>query len=488
MLIGVDIGTSSSKAVLMRENGEIAASHNEEYGISTPRPGWAEQNPEVWLEKVLVCIGKVGASARDEIKGISFSGQMHGIVLVDAECRPVRDSIIWADSRSGKEVEDIASAIGLEKFTSVILNRAASGFGLPSLMWLLRHEPEAVDKASRFLCVKDYVRSRLVGEVQQETSDASSTCMLDIRNGGWAWDILDKLGLPRRIFPPLLQSLDLAGGLLPGMAERCGLKAGTPVYCGGSDNAMAGIGAGLVREGLLGANIGTAGQVGATVERPYFDSEFRTSTWIHPIPGRWSIFGAMLCGGLSLKWLRDMFMPGQSFAALTDLALKAKPGAGGVLFLPYLAGERTPWLDPDAKGMFFGLTLSTGSAEMCRAIMEGVVFSLHQSFELLIRAGVPADKMLSMGGGAKSALWPQIQADMFGLPIQVAAGGDASAGAAILAGAASGVFADVFEGVRATVRFDGEIFEPIRANHELYMEMKETFRSLYLNNRELFAG
>lgn len=486
MLIGIDIGTSGSKAILMREDGEILKSHHEEYSIDTPQPGWAEQNPEMWVEKAVICLRTVAADSPGEIKGISFSGQMHGIVMLGDDNRPLRPGIIWADSRSHDALEEIAARFPEEEFCGVVLNRPAAGFGIASLVWLKNHEPAVLDKARHFLCVKDYVRYRLTGEIGQEASDASGTCCLDVRKRDWAWDILRGLGLPDRIFPKVAASIDQAGTLTADMAESTGIPAGTPVYYGGADNGVAGIGSGVVEDGCMGVNIGTGGQVGTIASQPFFDQEFRTSTFCHSVPDRWNLFGASLAAGLSIKWYRDVFYPGQSFTVLSDLALKARPGSGGLLYLPYLTGERTPWLDPRARGMFFGLSLEHGAAEMARAVMEGVTFALEQSFSILREAGVKPTRMLSMGGGAKSSVWPQIQADMFNMPVMAASGGDACTGAAILAGVGSGVYKDVFEGVKAAVRLEGKMFEPDPAAHEVYMSRREKFKQLYLRNRELF--
>ncbi|MDR1612810.1 MAG: xylulokinase [Planctomycetota bacterium] len=487
MLIGVDIGTSGAKAVLMREDGAMVRSHQEEYPIKTPAPGWAEQEPDAWLDRAARCIAQVSAADAPEVKGVAFSGQMHGIALVGADGRPVRDAVIWADNRSRAEIAEIESTVGSAELTSVTLNRAASGFGLPSLVWLKNHEPEALERAKYALCPKDYVRSRLCGEFGQEASDASSTCCLDVRKAEWAWGILEKLGLPRRIFPRVARSEELAGRLTPEGAARCGLAAGVPLFFGGSDNGMAGIGSGVVEEGDIGVNIGTGGQVGTIAARPCFDAEFRTSTFCHPFTGRWSLFGASLSAGLALKWYRRAFHGDKRFSALDAMAARAEPGSGGLFFLPYLTGERTPWLDPSARGMFWGLTLRHGEAEATRAVMEGVAFALDQSFELIKAAGVKPKRLLFTGGGAKSPLWPQILADMFGMPLRTVAGGDACVGAAIIAGVGAGVYRDAAEGCRIAAAPGGRVYEPDADARKRYAESKEAFAELYLRNRELFA-
>lgn len=486
MLIGVDIGTSGTKAILMRRDGAIVRAHREGYGISTPRPGWAEQDPDAWLEKAVVCIRAVAGGDGATVKGVAFSGQMHGIVLANAEGTPLRDAVIWADSRSHREILQIEEAVGADALRGATLNRVAAGFGLASLMWIRNHEPAVLDGAAYVLCPKDYVRSRLCGEFGQEASDASSTCCLDVKSAAWAWNVIRRLGLPERIFPAVHASADVAGGLTASASARCGLPAGTPLYYGGADNCMAGIGSGIVDDGCVGVNIGTGGQVGTIAAEPYFDPEYRLSTFCHVIPGRWSIYGASLAAGLSLKWYRDAFFPGLEFAALSELAARAKPGSGGLFFLPYLTGERTPWLDPKARGMFWGLSLEHGPAEMTRAVMEGVAYALDQSFSLIRDAGVRPTRLLSLGGGAKSALWPQILADMFGMELRTVAGGDACTGAAIVAGVGAGAYRDVFEGCAAAVGREGTAFVPDPAAVAAYAENKDRFRRIYLHNRELF--
>ncbi len=487
MLIGVDIGTSTTKAILMRRDGSIIKSHNEAYCIDTPRPGWAEQNPNTWVEKAIKCIRAVAEGHQYEVKGLSFSGQMHGIVLVNESGSPLRPAIIHLDARSSDALDEIYSRYSIEELCGVIFNRPAAGFGLTSLVWLKNHEPHILEKARHVLSVKDYVRSRLCGEIGQEYSDASGICCLDLRKRVWAYDIFKGLGLPESIFPPLAASTDQAGTLTATVARETGLPAGVPVFFGGADNGVAGIGSGVVEDGTMAINIGTGGQCGTTASSLLFDKEFRTSTFCHSLPDRWNLYGGSLSAGLSMKWFRDSFFPGQDFAVLSDLAAKAKPGASGVMFLPYLTGERTPWLDAKARGIFWGLSLDHGPAEMARAVMEGVSFALEQSYSILLEAGVKVTRMLSMGGGAKSSIWPQIQADIFGLPIETVSGGDACTGAAILAGVGAGIYPDVQTGVSEAVELKGKTFTPDPAASAMYREKKDLFRNLYLANKDLFA-
>ncbi len=488
MLIGVDIGTSGSKAILMQENGNILATHQEDYNITARHPGWAEQDPEMWVEKAAACIKQVAGNHGNQVKGIAFSGQMHGIVLLDQNHRPIRDAIIWADSRAGREVGEVTERIGRERFQAVTLNRLAAGFGLASLVWLRKNEPENLARAVCVLCPKDYVRGRLSGVWGQELSDASATCCLDVRRGEWAWDLLAELEIPARIFPEVKRSTDPAGFLTGESGKRCGLPPGVPLYYGGADSSMAGIGAGLVEEGQLGINIGTAGQVSSVLTTPRFDREYRTSTFCHPIPDRWIIQGSTLTAGLALKWFREGFAANRDFAELSELAGRVPCGADGLYFLPYLTGERTPWYDPEARGIFAGFTLRHGPAEFARAIMEGVTFALAQSYAVVTEAGVEGKRAVSMGGGSKSPVWLQIQADVFGLPVEPVAAGDACVGAALVAGVGAGVYPDVFAAVREVVKRKGVVYEPREECRKLYAGKLEIFRDLYLNNRQIWRA
>ncbi|MDR3210541.1 MAG: xylulokinase [Planctomycetota bacterium] len=484
-LIGLDIGTSTTKAILMSPDGGVIQSHSGEYPIDSPHPGWAEQDPEAWVTQAKNCLGVVAAGHRDAVKGLSLSGQMHGVVLLGEDQRPLRPAIIWADQRSADALEEIASRYPREVLGQTILNRPAAGFGLATLVWLRNHEPDILRKTRTVLAAKDYVRFRLTGVLGQEVSDASGTTCLDVRKGDWAFDILSGLGLPDRIFPKISGSLDPAGEINADAARDTGLRPGTPVFFGGADNGCAGIGSGLTEDGCLGINIGTGGQVGVAASEPYYDPEYRLSVFNHSIPGRFNIFGASLAAGLSLKWLRDTFFPGRPFAELSALAARAQPGAGGLLFVPYLAGERTPWFDPGARGQLFGLSLSHGAPEICRAVMEGVTYALEQSFALLVQAGVKPRRLLSLGGGAKSEIWPRIQADVFGMPLETAAAGDACTGAAILAGVGAGIYPDISAGVKAAVRPPREKFDPDPTRHAFYQGRREAFRELYLRTRDL---
>lgn len=485
MLLGIDIGTSGIKAALVHPESGVVREHREPQDILTPKPGWAEQNPEAWLKKTGQSVRAVLKDG-DSVKAVSFSGHMHGIVVLDKEGTPLRNAIIWADARSNREINEAMQLLGTDRFRARTINRLAAGFGLASLLWLKKHEPETFGRIHTVLCVKDYVRYRLCGELAQDDSDASATCCMDVEKRVWADDILTRLGMPMEIFPRLGRATDLAGHISAEGVALTGLAKGTPVYFGGGDQGVASIGAGIVRPGVLGSNIGTGGQVTTCVRTPVHDPLYRTSTFIHAIPECWTMFGAVLSAGLSLKWLQSTFFPALSFAEMDALANQAAPGCEGLLFLPHLTGERTPYFDPSARGIFWGMTLKHGAPEIIRAVMEGVGYAMRQCFEILEEAGAAPQNVIAMGGGAKSPLWMQIQADMYGIPVQASSGGDACTGAAILAGYGSGVFSSIQEGAATFVRQGGRAYEANPATHNLYMERKDVFGRIYVANAPLF--
>lgn len=486
MLLGIDIGTSGVKAALVDPARGVVREHLENQDILTPHPSWAEQDPETWVKNACLCIRAV-TSGGEKVDAISFSGQMHGIVVLGKDRRPIRNAIIWADNRSHAEIQAAMEKLGGDYFRSTILNPLAAGFGLASLLWLLKHEPEVMANAAHVLCVKDYVRFRLGGELAQDVADATGTCCMEVATGKWAFDILDRLGLPARLFPTTGKSVDFAGGISEEGEKMTGLPKGTPLYFGGGDQGVASIGAGITVPGIIGSNIGTGGQVTTCATSPIHDKQFRTTTFLHSIPGSWTIFGATLAAGLSLKWFRNALFASTSFKELDATAAKAEPGCDGLLFLPYLAGERTPYMDPLARGMFWGLRLKHGAPEMARAVMEGVCLALRQCFDVLLEAGVEAKTILAMGGGAKSPMWLQMQADMYGMPVRVASGADACLGAAIIAGAGHGIYADVQEGAKILSQSQGAVIEPDRKRNQVYTEKLALFKELYQANKSLFS-
>ncbi|MEW6359031.1 MAG: xylulokinase [Planctomycetota bacterium] len=488
-LLGIDLGTSSVKAVLINETGMVAAVAQEEYGIDTPYPGWAEQDPETWWRATCAVINEAvrkSSAGPDAIKAIGFSGQMHGAVFLDKGGRPLRPAIIWADQRSAEQCRRIYETVGRKKLAELTCNPVAPGFMAASVLWLKENDPKTFAKVKHVLLPKDYVRYRMTGKVASEPSDACSTLLFDTKNRDWSRELVEALDLPMKILPPIIRSWDVAGELVPDAAAELGLPPGTPVTAGGGDQPIAAIANGVIEPGILLATIGTGGQLFAPLAEPRYDPQLRTHTFCHAAPDRWFIMGAMLSAGLSLRWFRDNMADGVPYAQLSEEAERIPPGSDGLIFLPYLVGERTPHMDPKATGCFVGLTLRHGRAHMARAIMEGVAFAMRDSLEIFRELGVTYRKAIASGGGARSPLWRQIQADVFGVDlVTVDVAEQAGVGAALLAGVGVGVFKNVAEACRRAVSY-GEGASPIEANRALYEEKYRAFRALYPRLKTIF--
>lgn len=482
-LMGVDIGTSSTKTVILRPDGTVLGLAAREYVVETPRPGWAEQHPETWTAAALYTMRRALESAdipADQVQAIGLSGQMHGTVCLDTRGRALRPAIIWADQRSAAQVAEVYARIGRERLAAWTANPLATGFMLATWLWLREHESDVVGATVHLLLPKDYVRYRLTGEIGAEPSDASSTLLFDTAHCCWSAALLDALDLDGRVLPPVTASSDVAGGLLPEIAAATGLRPGTPVIYGGSDQAMQAVGHGVVAAGALSSTIGTGGQLFAPIARPAYDPQARLHCFCHVLPDVWHLESAMLAAGLSLKWLRDNVMPGLSYQELADAAATIPPGAEGLFFQPYLAGERTPHMDPRARGSFVGLTLRHGRGHMARAVMEGVVFGLRQGLELMLDLGVTAERIIASGGATQHPLWLQLQADMFNRPLYRTTTVEAAAvGAALLAGVGVGVYADVADAVAQAVRYADAVVTPNPEHATRYASLAGTYAALY---------
>ncbi len=489
-LLGIDIGTSGAKAVLVDVDGRIVGLGSHDYPIAQPRPGWAEQDPEDWWRaacaSVCAALRQAGVGGQ-EVAAIGLSGQMHGTVLLDAHGRPVRPAIIWPDRRSQAEVERACNALGLERLGRLAANRLAVGFMAASLMWLARHEAGVLASTDKAVLPKDYVRLRLTGRVASDVSDASATLLFDVAGRRWSRELLDAWQIPDRLLPPVLESAALAGALLPEAAQMLGLRAGTPVVAGAADQACQLVGSGLLDPGLASCTVGTGGQFVTPLAAPTYDPQLRLSTFCHAWPGRWYSMGAALSAGLSLRWFRERFCPPEvTFEQLAQEAAGALPGAEGLLFLPYLVGERTPHFDPLARGAFIGLTLRHGRAHVVRAIMEGVAFSMRDALEIMRGLGLTPHRVIAAGGGGSSPIWRQILADVFGLPVATAQGEERTAvGAALLAGVGAGVYADATEACARAVCY-GPPIEPSPAAAR-YAELYPIYRRLYPRLKDEFA-
>jgi xylulokinase len=488
VLMGIDIGTSSTKTVVIGLDGTLLGLATQEYAVETPRPGWAEQNPETWVEAALDTMRRALVAAdisAEQVQAIGLSGQMHGTVCLDRRGRALRPAIIWADQRSAAQVAEVEARIGRERLAAWTANPLATGFMLATWLWLREHELDVVADTAHLLLPKDYVRYRFTGEIGAEPSDASSTLLFDTANRCWSAPLLAALGLDARVLPPVVASAHVAGGLLPEIAAATGLCLGTPVIYGGSDQAMQAVGHGVVAPGALSSTIGTGGQLFAPIAHPAYDPQARLHCFCHVMPDMWHLESAMLAAGLSLKWLRDNVMMGLTYQEIADAAATVPPGAEGLFFLPYLAGERTPHMDPHARGGFIGLTLRHGRAHMARAVMEGVVFGMRQGLALMLDLGVTPERdvghgIVASGGATQHPLWLQLQADMFNRPLYRTTTVEAAAvGAALLAGVGVGVYADVADAVSRVVRYADAVVMPDPENVARYASLAETFTALY---------
>ena len=490
-LMGIDLGTSSVKTLLMEEDGKVLACCGESYEIEVPQTGYAEQDPDMWYEKTIATIrsvlGKSGIPP-EEIRGISFSGQMHGLVCVDRQGRPLRKAIIWSDQRSKASIGHIYEKLGSGYVTEQTQNRISTGFLLSSLFWLYENEKETYDSIWRVMLPKDYVKYRMTGRIITDYSDAAGSLAFDNVHLRWAAEMLEKLGLNPEIFPECDVSSRAIGTICRETQERTGLSASVRVVNGGADQCMQGIGNGIVEDGIFASNIGTGGQISTCCDRPLYDPLLRTNTFAHAISGRWNIYGAALSSRLSLNWLTKKITKELDYRELDRKCEAIPAGSEGLIFLPSLSGARTPHQNPDAKGVFFGLNLKHDSSHMARAVMEGVVFSLKDCLDAITGIGVTCGTIVAAGGGARSRLWLQMQADIFEKDIRRTASAEqACLGAAITAGVGTGVYGDFAQAGRRLVRFDDEVFRPNERNVRIYREYLAVYRELYRANEALFT-
>lgn len=501
-LLGIDVGTSGTKTVLFDEKGNTIASALEEYPLYQPKVGWAEQDPEDWWKATYTSIGSVLSKSGvnpSEIKGIGLSGQMHGAVLLGKDYKVLRKAIIWCDQRSSAECEQITSIIGKERLIEITANPALTGFTASKIMWVKNNEPDIFEQTRKILLPKDYIRFKLTGEFATEVSDASGMQLMDIPARKWSDEVLEKLEIDKEMLGKLYESQEITGVVSKSAAELTGLKEGTPVVGGAGDQAAGAVGNGIVKPGIISSTIGTSGVVFAYSERVSIDPKGRVHTFCHAVPNTWHVMGVTQGAGLSLKWFRDNFcieekrtadlLKTDPYILMDQEAEKVEAGCNGLIFLPYMMGERTPHLDPDAKGVFFGLSAKHEKPDMIRAIMEGVVYSLKDCLEIIREMGIDVSEVRASGGGGKSKLWRQMQADVFGIDINTINSSEGPAlGVALLAGVGSGVYDNVPQACDATIKVMNmqtadkslsEKYEKFYAIYRnLYKSLKNDFKDL----------
>jgi xylulokinase len=454
-LVGVDVGTTGVKALAISEDGAVVARAEEDYPLSTPRPGWAEQDPDDWVRAAQRALSRLHVRS---IGPGGLSGQMHGLVVLDSERRVLRPAILWNDQRTAAECAEIEERVGLEQLVELTGNRALPGFTAPKLLWLRRHEPEVYERIAYVLLPKDYVRLKLFDELVTDAADASGTLLFDVARRQWSEDVLDALEVPREWLPPVKESTETAGA---------------------GDQAAGAVGVGVYAPGPASVVLGTSGVVFAPLAAYRSDPEGRAHVFCHAMPGTWHAMGVMLSAAGSLAWFRHALGPGPSYEELDAEAVRWAPGVEDLLFAPYLAGERTPYADPDARGAFVGLSLRHDRGALVRAVLEGVAYGLRDSLELLRALGSRIEVGRVSGGGARSELWLRIVASVLGLPLERTAVEEGAAyGAALLGGIASGVFRDVREAVDACVRIRDEV-EPDPEWERAYADGYERFRAVY---------
>ncbi|HNX13442.1 MAG TPA: xylulokinase [Oscillospiraceae bacterium] len=499
-LLGIDIGTSATKTVLFTHDGKPAASASAEYPLYQPKNGWAEQDPADWWNAVGETVKKATAGIdTKEIDGVGLSGQMHGLVLLDKEDRVMRRSIIWCDQRTGAQAEELNELLGEKALIEITANPALTGFTAAKILWVKENEPQVWAKVSKIMLPKDYIRYMLTGEFATEVSDAGGMQLLDVPKRRWSERLLKALEIDEKMLPKVFESIVISGKVNKKAAERTGLEIGTPVAGGGGDQAAGAIGSGIVKSGAASCALGSSGVVFAVADKPLVDPKGRIHTLCHAIPDTWHVMGVAQASGLSLKWLRDNFftdvistagsMKVDPYYLMDKMAEKVPAGADGLIYLPYLMGERTPHRNPDCRGVFFGLSAAHGRAEMIRSVLEGVAFSLCDSLSIIRDLGIKTDFVRVAGGGAKSALWKQIIADCFDCELRTLVTDEGPAlGVALLAGVGSGIYKSIPEACEAAVHDCASIL-PNPGNTAKYSSFyglyQRIYRSLEKNYKEL---
>jgi len=497
--IGIDVGTSGTKTILTDSKGNILATATFEYPLYQPQIGWAEQNPEDWWDASVKGIRSVLEKSKvdpKEVKAVGLTGQMHGLVMLDKNYNVIRPSIIWCDQRTAKECDEITEKVGKERLIEITANPALTGFTASKILWVRNNEPQNYEKVYKILLPKDYIRFKLTGEFATDVSDASGMQLLDIKNRCWSDEVLEKLGIDKDLLGKVYESPEVTGKINKAASEITGLCEGTLVVAGGGDQAAGAVGNGIVKTGVISSTIGSSGVVFAHLDEFKIDPQGRVHTFCHAVPGKWHVMGVTQGAGLSLKWFRDNFahiekaafefIDKDPYILMDQEAELANPGADGLVFLPYLMGERTPILDPYAKGIFFGITAKHTRREFIRAVMEGVVFSLKNCLDILHEMGIEMKEVRVSGGGAKSKLWKQMQADIFEMDVWTLNSKEGPAfGAAILAAVGAGEYQKVEEACDTMIQ-KVDSCRPNEKLFEIYRRTYKLYNSIYPRIKDLF--
>jgi xylulokinase len=481
ILLGIDLGTSGVKILAIDADGKTLASVSETYPLIQPRAGWTEQEAEAWWQAVVSALQQIISSPEvnpDSIQALSLSGQMHGSVFLDKKNQVIRNPILWNDTRTLEQCQEITQSVGEKELIAMVGNPALEGFTLPKLLWLRDNEPENYSQLQTMMLPKDYIVYRLTGRLCTEVSDAAGSLLLDVKQRKWSSELCSKLDIDPSILPEVLDSIDIAGTLTDSAADETGLPKTVKVIAGGADNACGAVGNGIVSEGIILASIGSSGVVLGSTDTMQYDPHGRIHSFNHAVPQKWYLMGVTLSAGLSMSWLKnDLF--NQEYDIINKKAAKVPAGSEGVIFLPYLYGERTPHRDPKARGAFIGLSGIHNQAHLMRAVFEGVAFALKDSFELIKGLGVEPKEVRITGGGAKSALWRQILADTFNTEVVTMQSDEGPAfGAALIAGVGAGIYKTIEDAASMTVAVGDKLHpDPVRA--ELYENIYPVFTSLY---------
>ncbi|MHB1120277.1 MAG: xylulokinase [Bellilinea sp.] len=481
--MGIDVSTTGSKALLIDSSGSVVAAASSPHTLSTPRPLWSEQDPHEWwlatVNSIRTVLGKTGI-APDAITAVGLTGQMHGLVLLDDSGNVLRPAILWNDQRTQTQCDEIHARIGRERFIQLSGNLALTGFTAPKILWVAQNEPEIYARSRHVLLPKDYIRYRLTGEFAMDKADGSGTVLFDLQKRGWSEEILSALNIPGEWMPPTFEGPEFTGAVSTSAAAETGLAAGTHVAAGGGDQAAQAVGVGAVEPGIIGLTVGTSGVVFAATPTAMVEPEGLLHAFCHAVPGMWHLMGVMLSAAGSLQWYRDTLAPDLSFDALLKEAETVPAGSEGLLFLPYLSGERTPYPDPQARGAFIGLTIRHTRGHMTRAVLEGVAFGLKDGLKLIQNAGLERiTQVRASGGGTKGALWRQILASVLEsklVTVNTAEG--AAFGAALLAGVGAGVWPDVRSACRETIKITGQTL-PDAKDAKRYQQTYSLYRELY---------